>query len=87
MKVEVMTLNICKDPTGKRGVAVKAARHNEGRTPQEICKIIAALPEFDGNYAEAKKFYNWMREPWDRPSRVNGPFIDPALYPKHPSLR
>lgn len=82
-----MTLNIGKTPTGKRGAAVKAARNNEGRTPQEICKIIAALPEFDGIYAEAVKFYNWMRDPWDRKTKVNGPFIDPARYPMHPPLR
>ena len=42
------------------GAAVKAARDNEGRTPHEICKIIADLPEFGGNYAEAEKFYNSM---------------------------
>ena len=55
-----MTLNINKVPRGKRGAAVKAARDNEGRTPHEICKIIADLPEFGGNYAEAEKFYNSM---------------------------
>ena len=86
LEVKVMTLNIHKTPRPgtKRGAAVKAARDNLGRTPQEICRIIAATPEFGGDYDEARKYYIWARDPWDPNTRVNGPYIDPALYPAHP---
>jgi len=69
-----MTLNIQKTPRPgtKRGAFVKAARNNEGRTPQEICTIIATLPEFGGDYAEAVEKYNWMRDPKDQKTKGRG---------------
>jgi hypothetical protein len=87
-------LNILKIPRPgtDRGEAVKAARDNEAlaeqdNAAQKICEIIAALPQFGGNYAKAVKFYRWMRHPTDWKTKRNGPYIDPARYPEHPALR
>lgn len=34
-------------------------------------------------YAETVVFYRWARAPWDRKTKVNGPFIEPDDYPEY----
>lgn len=84
-----MTLNLDKTPRvgTQRNVAVTTAREMPGRSPQEICRAIAIRLSamlglgYERAYKLAKHFYSWARAPSDGPTKKNGPYINPAIYP------